>query len=116
MWLTGVGKLGLADYDTAALSNLNRQFLHNVNDIGKFKTGSAKEKLCAFNDQIEITACNERKTEKNVKNIFSGYDIVLGAVDSFGTRFVINKACVSLRMPYINRGINGFSGCTDVVF
>ena len=107
----GVGRLGVVDYDTVALSNLNRQFLHNSGDIGKPKTDSAKEKLLKLNNEIEINTFNEHLTNQNVKDIFSGYDIVLGAVDSFETRFVINKACVSLRIPYIDGGIDGFSGC-----
>ena len=107
----GVGRLGLADSDTVALSNLNRQFLHNTGDIGRFKTDSAQEKLSGLNNEIEIKTYNERLIDKNAKDIFSGYDIILGAADSFETRFVINRACVSLNIPYIDGGINGFSGC-----
>jgi len=107
----GVGRLGFIDSDTVEESNLNRQFLHNINNIGDFKTNSAKAKLSALNDKIEINARNERLNEKNAAAFFSGYDIILGAVDSFETRFVINKACVSLSLPYIDGGINGFSGC-----
>jgi adenylyltransferase/sulfurtransferase len=117
----GVGRLGVVDCDTIALSNLNRQFLHNTSDIGRKKTESAKEKLLNLNDKIEIITCNERLTGQNAENIFSGklasgdnirsYDIVIGAVDSFETRFVINKACAVLNIPYIDGGINGFSGC-----
>jgi adenylyltransferase/sulfurtransferase len=107
----GVGRLGVADSDTVAVSNLNRQFLHNSGDIGRLKTDSAKEKLLNLNNEIEINTYNEHITDRNAKNIFAGYDIILGAVDSFETRFVINKACVSLRIPYIDGGIDGFSGC-----
>ena len=55
-------------------------------------------------------------TDINAKNIFSGYDIVIGAVDSFETRFVINKDCVSLHIPYIDGGVNSFSGCVMFSF
>ena len=117
----GIGRLGIVDSDTVALSNLNRQFLHNISDIGRKKTDSAKEKLFNLNDKIEIIIYNERLTGENAENIFSGklasgdnirpYDIVIGAVDSFETRFVINKACAALNIPYIDGGINDFSGC-----
>jgi len=107
----GVGCLGIVDFDTVALSNLNRQFLHNTADIGRLKTDSAKEKLVNLNDEIKINIYNEHLTDLNAIKIFTGYDIVLGAVDSFETRFVINRACVSLHIPYIDGGINGFSGC-----
>jgi len=107
----GVGRLGVVDSDKAELSNLNRQFLHGSADIGNNKTDSAGEKLAALNKEIKIETFTERLTEKNAEKIFSGYDIVLGAVDSFETRFVINRACISLGLPYIDGGINGFSGC-----
>ena len=107
----GAGMLGLIDSDTASLSNLNRQFLHNTGDIGRSKAQSAGEKLSRLNDKIEIKTYSDRLTEENAKDFFSGYDLILGAVDSFETRFVINKACVSLNIPYIDGGINVFSGC-----
>jgi len=107
----GIGRIGLTDPDTAALSNLNRQFLHNAGDIGRSKADSALEKLSRLNNEIKIKAFNERITDKNAQTIFAGYDIVIGAVDSFESRFVINRACVSLRIPYIDGGVNGFSGC-----
>ena len=106
----GIGRVGLADSDTVALSNLNRQFLHNSSDIGRLKTDSAAEKLANLNNCIEIKIHNVRITDQNAAGIFSGYDLVLGAVDSFETRFAINRACASLRIPYIDGGINDFSG------
>ena len=107
----GIGRIGLIDSDIVALNNLNRQFLHNTDDIGRLKIESAKEKLSRLNDKIEIKIFSDRLTDKNAKEILKGYDLILGAVDSFETRFIINKACVSLNIPYIDGGINGFSGC-----
>ncbi|MCL2720926.1 MAG: HesA/MoeB/ThiF family protein [Treponema sp.] len=106
----GVGRIGIADSDTVALSNLNRQFLHNTNDIGRPKTDSAKEKISGLNNEIKILTFAEHLNETNASNIINGYDIVLGAVDSFETRFIINKTCVKLSIPYIDGGINGFCG------
>jgi len=107
----GIGHLGIVDDDTVTLSNLNRQFLHNTLDIGKFKVDSAKEKLTYFNNEINIVVHKKRLENDNVKDFIIGYDLVIGAVDSFKTRYVINKACVYFRTPYIDGGINGFSGC-----
>jgi len=107
----GVGCIGLVDFDKAALSNLNRQFLHNTCDVGKPKTDSAKEKLSKLNNEIKIKTFNTHLTDDNAEEILSGFDIVLGAADSFETRFVINRTCVALHVPYIDGGINGFSGC-----
>ena len=107
----GVGRVSFVDSDTVALSNLNRQFLHNSGDIGRTKADSAREKLSSLNNEIEINAYGEQLTDQNAKAFFMGHDIVLGAVDSFETRFIINRACSSLRIPYIDGGIRDFSGC-----
>lgn len=109
--MAGIGRLGIVDSDTAALSNLNRQFLHYSNDIGRSKADSAGEKLSRLNNEIEIIRYNERLTDLNAKKIITGYDIIIGAADSFETRSSINRACVSLNLPYIDGGINEFSGC-----
>jgi len=106
----GVGRLGLIDGDTVALSNLNRQFLHHEDDIGRSKAHSARKTLTGLNRGIEIKAYSERLTEQNAAALLAGYDLILGAVDSFETRSVINKACISLGVPYIDGGVNGFSG------
>jgi len=107
----GVGKLGIVDSDTVVISNLNRQFLHSSDDIGRLKTESAKEKLSRLNNEIKIDIYSEILNDSNAKNILSDYEIILGAVDSFETRFVINRTCVLLGIPYIDGGINSFSGC-----
>lgn len=106
----GVGKLKVIDADVVVVSNLNRQFLHNENDIRRPKARSAKETLAALNSDIEITSHNELLTKENAENLLTGYDIVIGAVDSFDTRFVINQTCTLLKTPYIDGGVNGFSG------
>ena len=106
----GVGRLGLIDMDTVTPSNLNRQFLHTESDIGRFKAISAKEKLTAQNSTITICAYAERLTAQNTNTLLADYNLVLGAVDSFETRFIINAACASLGTPYIDGGVNGFSG------
>ena len=107
----GVGRVGLIDSDTVSLSNLNRQFLYGDRDIGRSKAISAKEKLMALNGGVEIVAHEEPFTEGNAEALLAGYDLVLGAVDSFDTRFVINRASAALRLPYIDGGVNGFNGC-----
>jgi len=107
----GIGRLGLIDSDTVSLSNLNRQFLHGGSDMGRPKVISAKEKLAAINGDVEIIAHEACLTDENAGALLAGYDLVLGAVDSFGTRFVINRASAALGLPYIDGGVNGFCGC-----
>jgi len=107
----GVGHVGLIDSDTVSLSNLNRQFLYGDGDIGLPKAVLAMERLSAINGDIRITAYEEFLTDDNAEALFDGYDLILGAVDSFDARFVINRASAALCLPYIDGGINGFCGC-----
>ena len=106
----GVGRIGIADSDTVEISNLNRQFLFCIDDIGRPKAGSARDRLLRMNNQIGIEAFNDHLTELNAEKIIAGYDFVIGAVDSFRTRFAINRACVSLNIPYADGGVRDFSG------
>lgn len=112
----GVGHLGIVDFDAVEPCNLNRQFLHHTCDIGRSKAESAKEKLLDLNKNIYITTYPERLTEMNAENLICKYDIVIGAVDSFETRHIINRACVTLGIPYIDGGVNGFNGYAVFTF
>jgi len=106
----GVGRIGVIDGDTVALTNLNRQFLHGEADMGRPKAASARESLTTLNSTIGIREYNVGLTEQNANTLLAGYDLVLGAVDSFEIRTVINRASISLGIPYIDGGVNGFSG------
>ena len=106
----GTGKIGIVDHDVVEQSNLNRQILYGTCSLGHNKTGAAKEKLQDINNETVIISHNTRLTGENAAAIFKDYSLVLGAVDSFETRNIINKTCVSLDIPYIDAGINGFSG------
>jgi len=106
----GVGRIGLIDADTVQISNLNRQFLHEEVDIGRSKVVSGREKLTALNSVVTVSEYDVSLTEQNAKTLLGGYDLILGAVDSFETRAVINGASIGLGIPYIDGGVNGFSG------
>lgn len=110
----GVGRLALIDSDVVSESNLNRQILYGDADIGLGKADAARRRLASLNGDIEVMAISERLTDANAAAILAGYDLVLGCVDSFDTRFVVNRAAAALGAPYIDGGVNGFNGC--VVF
>ena len=112
--LAGVGKLTLIDYDGVEMSNLNRQFLHGTKDIGTLKVDSAKVKLMELNHQVEIIPLARKLTKENAKKLLGGHDLVLGALDSMETRFLVNEACVNLGIPYIDGGVKEFGG--SVIF
>ena len=106
----GVGRIGFCDGDVVSRSNLNRQFLHTVSDIGRNKAQSAYEKLSAFAPELLLEPYTEALTEENAVEIVSRYDVVVLAVDSLAARLTINRACVAAQKPLIDGGINGLNG------
>ena len=106
----GVGRIGFCDGDTVSLSNLNRQFLHGVADIGRKKAASAYEKLSAFAPELTLEPYDVSLTDENARRIVSRYDVVLLAVDSIESRRAVNRACIAENIPLVDGGINGLSG------
>ncbi|MEM1575469.1 MAG: HesA/MoeB/ThiF family protein [Nitrososphaerota archaeon] len=106
----GIGELVLIDKEKVELSNLNRQILYWTKDIGKYKVESAKEKLIKLNPEIKIIAIKEEINEENVKELINGANIVIDGQDNFKTRFIINKACVELRIPFVYAAVQGLEG------
>jgi len=110
----GVGRIGLVDGDTVALSNLQRQVLFATEDVGEAKTTAAAEHLGALNPQIEIIAHPVMLTTANAAEIVGGYDIVLDGTDDFETRFAVNAACVALAKPLVSGALGRWSGQVGV--
>ena len=106
----GVGRIGFCDGDVVSLSNLNRQFLHNVSDIGRSKSQSAFEKLTAFAPEFTLEPHDLRLTDENAAELVSRYDLVLLAVDSIQARLIASRACVSEKKPLVDAGIHGLNG------
>lgn len=106
----GVGRIGFCDGDVVSSSNLNRQFLHRVTDIGRNKAQSAYEKLAAFSPELQLEPYFEALSEVNAAGIISRYDVVVLAVDSLAARLTANRACVAAKKPLIDGGINGLNG------
>lgn len=106
----GVGHLGVVDSDLVDLSNLQRQILHNTDDLGKPKIKSACEKLRRLNPEITVESFRERLGAQNTAGIIAGYDVVIDATDNFPSRFILNDSCVKAGKPFIHGGIKGFFG------
>ncbi|MDQ3843370.1 MAG: HesA/MoeB/ThiF family protein [Bacteroidota bacterium] len=95
----GVGVVGIADDDIVSLTNLHRQVLYSMSDIGKSKVERAAAILRQLNPDIEIIPYHLRLTNKNALDIIAAYDIVVDATDNFPTRYLLNDACVLLSKP-----------------
>ena len=108
--LAGVGTIGLVDYDTVEISNLNRQILHSISRIGMPKVESAAIFLKSINPSLTINLYNTSLSKENVFDIITGYDVVIDAVDNFPTRFLLNDACFFAGKPMIDAGVIRFDG------
>ncbi|MDQ3408142.1 MAG: ThiF family adenylyltransferase, partial [Chloroflexota bacterium] len=86
----GVGTLGIVDFDTVDLSNLQRQIVHTSDRVGRRKTESAAETIGALNPDVTVVPHEEMLTEENVQRLIAGYDVILDGTDTFETRYTLN--------------------------
>jgi len=93
---SGVGTLGILDFDKVEESNLQRQILHGEGDTGKEKTLSAKQTLETLNPHTKIKVHQEHLSEENVSEILKQYDIILDCSDSLETKHLVNSTCHKL--------------------
>ncbi|MDR2392477.1 MAG: molybdopterin-synthase adenylyltransferase MoeB [Planctomycetota bacterium] len=110
----GVGKIGLIDFDVVEESNLQRQVLHGVRDVGRPKTASGKDRLKALNPLTAIETFDLLLDSSNALEIIAGYDVVVDGTDNFPTRYLVNDACVLLKKPYVYGSIYRFEGQASV--
>jgi molybdopterin/thiamine biosynthesis adenylyltransferase/rhodanese-related sulfurtransferase len=107
---SGVGTIGIVDFDRVDVSNLQRQVLYDTASVGAPKAQAARERLLALNPQIELVAHQVELRAANVLELFRRYDLVLDGTDRFGTRYLANDACVILRKPLVSAAIHRFEG------
>ena len=110
----GVGTLGIVDFDVVDESNLQRQVIHGVSDIGKLKAQSAKESIAEINPNVNVVLHTERLDSDNALDVFRPYDLILDGTDNFATRYLVNDACVLLGKPYVWGSIYRFEGQVSV--
>jgi adenylyltransferase/sulfurtransferase len=110
----GVGTLGIVDFDAVDLSNLQRQILHHVHDVGRPKVQSAVESIADLNPDVTVVPYPEALTAANARRILSEYDVVVNGSDNFPTRYLVNDACVFLKKPLVDGSIFKFEGQATV--
>src|SRR5437773_1637842 len=106
----GVGRLGIVDDDVVDESNLQRQILHTTDRVGMPKTESAKKTLQALNPEVVVDEHRVRLNRDNALELFSKYDVIVDGSDNFGTRYLVNDACVLLGKPNVHGSIFRFDG------
>lgn len=110
----GVGTLGIVEFDTVDVSNLQRQIIHGQSDIGKSKAVSARESVHEINPLINVNIHELRLDSSNVMDLFAQYDLIVDGTDNFATRYLVNDAAVLLGKPYIWGSIYRFEGQASV--
>ena len=106
----GIGTIGIIDHDIVSLSNLQRQVLFSVQDIGKKKAEVAREKLHDLNPIVIIHAYPQKLDSGNALSLFAQYDIIADCSDNFPTRYLINDAAVLSGKPYVYGSVFRFEG------
>lgn len=110
----GIGKIGICEYDTVEISNLHRQILYSLKDIGKKKSYILKEKLKHINPFIKVEIYQKLLSIKNVRFFFKKYDLILDCTDNFSTKFLINDASFFYKKPIIRASVHHFFGQLEV--
>jgi len=110
----GLGRLGIADFDTVDLTNLQRQVLHDTHGVGLKKTASARARLTAINPFVHVETIDEELTAANALDIIAAYDLVIDGTDNFKTRYLTNDACVLLGKPNVYGSVLRFEGQASV--
>jgi adenylyltransferase/sulfurtransferase len=106
----GVGTLRIIDNDKVELSNLNRQILHWDKDVSKSKTASAYDKLTKLNKNVNLETVHITIDDSNAAQLTEGFDVIVDAMDNLSTRFLLNKAAVKHKVPFIHGAVSGMEG------
>ena len=110
----GVGTIGLVDFDTVELSNLQRQLLHDTADVGRPKVESAGERLADLNPNVDVVPHQTLLSSENAFDILGGYDVVVDGTDNFPVRYLVNDATQMLGKPLVYGSIYQWEGQASV--
>ncbi len=110
----GIGRIGIIDNDQVEKSNLQRQVIHNINELGKNKTDSAAKRILELNPNCNVKVFTERLSIQNVMQTLKDFDIICDCSDNFGTRYLVNDTCIILSKPLVFGSVQGFEGQLSV--
>jgi adenylyltransferase/sulfurtransferase len=111
---SGIGRIGIVDFDIVDASNLQRQIIHGTSWVGKPKIESAKNRILEINPACQVDLYETRLSAENALSILEPYDIVIDGTDNFPTRYLVNDACVLLNKPNVYGSIFRFEGQATV--
>ena len=107
---SGVGTIGLIDFDKVEWNNLHRQILYTEAQIGLSKVRCAENALKNLNPHSRYNIFEEKLTAENAEKVLSEFDVIVDGCDNFTTRYLVNDTCVRLKKPLVSGSILGFNG------
>jgi adenylyltransferase/sulfurtransferase len=110
----GVGTIGIVDFDVVDESNLQRQIIHGVADVGRPKAQSARDSIVAINPLVRVRLHEVRLDAGNAVDLFKQYDLIIDGTDNFATRYLVNDAAALTGKPYVWGSIYRFEGQVSV--
>ena len=110
----GVGTLGVVDDDVVSVSNLQRQVIHTVADVGRPKVDSAADAVARLNPLVTVRTHDTRLSTGNALEILGQYDLVLDGADNFATRYLVADAAELTGIPVVWGSILRFDGQVSV--
>ena len=110
----GIGTLNIIDGDTVDLSNLHRQHLYQIEDIGKEKVSVAKRSLENISSETKIKPFNNFLNQSNAKSCFENIDIIIDATDNIASRQIIDKVSKDKNLPMVYGSLYKFEGQVGV--
>ena len=110
----GIGRIGIVDNDSVEKSNLQRQIIYETNAVGNLKIDAARERIEKLNPNAKILTFEQRIHSENILAIIKEFDIICDCSDNFGTRYLINDACLILNKPLVFGSVQGFEGQISV--
>jgi sulfur-carrier protein adenylyltransferase/sulfurtransferase len=110
----GVGTLGLVDFDQVELSNLQRQLLHDTDDVGRSKVESGRDRLSELNPNVEVIAQRVLLSSANAFEVLGDYNVIVDGTDNFPVRYLVNDATQMLGKPLVYGSIYQWEGQASV--
>jgi adenylyltransferase/sulfurtransferase len=111
---SGIGRIGIVDFDVVDFSNLQRQIIHGTPDVGRSKLQSAKDTINALNPHVHVDTYETALSSQNALDLFRPYDVIIDGTDNFPTRYLVNDACVLTGKPNAYGSIFRFEGQASV--
>jgi molybdopterin-synthase adenylyltransferase len=112
--LAGVGYLRVIDQDILELKNLHRQILYTIDNVDYPKVEAAAARLEKLNPLVKADPISENVNAANVERLLKGVDVVVDGLDNMATRYIVNRACVKMQIPYVFGAAIGMEGNLSV--